>query len=80
MMGMMEPVGLGWEDDSEKLLRLCCRRWRTNTTNPTRTDVAKTTARIDIPVIKDLETPAVPVAPLGDAAFAVPAVEDGWGC
>jgi len=79
MMGMMDPVGLGWED--EKLLRLCFRRWRTKTASPTRTDAAKTTARMDIPVIKDLETPvALPAAPLDDAAFAVPAAEDDGGC
>jgi len=80
MMGIIEPVGLAWEE--RKLLRLFCRRWRTKATSPTITDAAKTTANTEIPMIRDFDTPlVVPVVPLGDAdadaAFAVPTVEDG---
>jgi len=81
MMGMMDPVGLSCDPEDERLLRRRCRLWRKKVINPTRTDPAKTTARINIPVIKDLDTPpALPVTPLDDAAFAVPVVEDGVGC
>jgi hypothetical protein len=80
MMGIMDAVGLGCEDCEDwKLLRFCF-RCRRNTTNPTITEAAKTTARMDIPVMRDLDGPvAVPPTPLDDATFAVSEVDDGIG-
>jgi len=77
MMGIRDPVGLRGGSGDWKLSRprcssrLRCLRWRTKTTNPTITEAAKTTTRIDIPVIKDLETPV--------AAWSGAALDDGAG-